>query len=271
MRRKRWGDVAFLGTVLVGNVVGTVFVAGLQNDEGMHSGMVVGGFLVDLMVVLGVLVAVGTTSLADAIASRMRDDRGASLARGFSVAAVALVVLVPSLIVHRDYANHRIPDLADNYARRILEKLPRDAVLVTYGWEYGTPIRYRQIVHGDRPDVVVVGNADMHTEWFPEELAEAAPDLAPPDGVDPVQYTPYVINAALDAGRPVYADMSIVGAIGPSYGLEIDGDVALVAARARRVDGRRRRRAVTRTAQRTRGRRLAHGEGRCGFRTASLP
>ena len=65
-RRRHRGDTLFLGLVLVGNVVGAVFVAGLEHDRGITSGMVVGGFLIDLVLVIGVLVAVGTTALGDA-------------------------------------------------------------------------------------------------------------------------------------------------------------------------------------------------------------
>ncbi len=94
-RRRHRGDTLFLGLVMVANVVGAVFVAGLEHDTGITSGMVVGGFLIDLVLVIGVLVAVGTTALGDAAVAwagaRPRGSRLGALAPGVLRGTVAFV------------------------------------------------------------------------------------------------------------------------------------------------------------------------------------
>jgi len=219
VRRRRACDMWFFGVVMVANVAGAVFISGLEHDRGMASGLVVGGFLIDLMICLSVLVALGATALVDFVASRWR----ASWAGSIALATLFAVVLVPSLIVHREFATHDVPPFADNYARRILATLPPDAVLVTEGWEWGQPIRYRQIVHGEAPDVQVVSFGETQLDWYREILRSEAPDIVPADDVADDVYLQQLVDRAREAGRPVFVDWSLAGAI--TAGGRIHGDL----------------------------------------------
>ena len=153
VRRRQWGESLFFAVVLVGNVVATVFVAGLTNANGITAGVVVGGFLIDLVVVVGVLVAIGTTTLSEGIgawlARRRSGEADAPVSpavRGIVCVLVAIGLLVPSVLVHEPYATHRGPALADLYAERVFSELPHNAVLVVWGAEFAEPLRYLQIV-----------------------------------------------------------------------------------------------------------------------------
>ena len=206
-RRRRRADTIFFAVVALANLVGAVFVSGLEHDKGIIDGLVVGGFLIDLVVVIGVLVALGATAIGDAVAAgrtRGRPPGVGKLSAGLRTAAVAVcavIVLVPSLVVHVPYATHRGPALADNYGRRVLESLPPNAVLVVWGYEYAEPIRYRQIVHGERRDVAVFSGAESPYRWYREELRRELPTIAPAVGLPDNQYVLDFLAAARGSGR----------------------------------------------------------------------
>ncbi len=202
VRRRRLNDTLFFAIVIVGNLVGAIFVAGLEHDNGILSGMVVGGFLIDVVLVLGVLVALGTTwlgELASAVAARGHDGAAPATAartRAIVGVVVALAILVPSIIVHEPYASHRGPAYADDYARRVLDALPQNAVLLTDGWEFGQPLRYLQIVRGERRDVSILSDAEAQTSWYRDELRRELPTIAPASNLPYTAYVPqFVANA----------------------------------------------------------------------------
>ena len=267
VRRRRRADAAFFGVAIIGNLIGAIFIAGLEHDNGITSAMVVGGFLIDLMIVLGVLAGLGTTFVADAAAARIArrsgsDTAGPGRVRSAVLAAAALVVVVPSLVVHTSYASHDTPAFAERYARRVLDELPPDAVLVTAGWEYGQPIRYRQIVLGERPDVLVLSNAETKLGWYRDELSQAVPEIAPAGDVDNQAYVTKFIEAARRAGRPVFVDMSIIGAVGDEAGLRVHGDVAEIIDKQYDRSRRQCAHGVGGVASRASRRRLAERQGR---------
>ncbi len=220
VRRRQWGESLFFAVVLVGNVVATVFVAGLTNANGITAGVVVGGFLIDLVVVVGVLVAIGTTTLSEGIGAwltRRRSgeaDAPASPAvRGIVCVLVAIGLLVPSVLVHEPYATHRGPALADLYAERVFSELPHNAVLVVWGAEFAEPLRYLQIVRGQRRDVSIFSGAESPLPWYRDELTHDYPLLAPPTNLSSGDYVLQLINNALARG-PVYVDMSAISQFG---------------------------------------------------------
>jgi hypothetical protein len=228
--RHRRADTLLFGLVLLANFVGAIFVAGLEHDNGILSGMVVGGFLIDIVVVMGVLTAVGTTALAE-LGATFAERAGRvrpSFVRAGAVTIAAVAVLVPSLLVHWTYASHRGPDYADDYAHRVLDALPANAVLFTDGWEFGQPIRYEQTVRHERRDVTILSDAEAKSPWYREELQQEAPAIAPAMDVSYVDYISQFLNHAMASGRPVYADMSALGLVQGASGLRLDGVVAQI-------------------------------------------
>jgi hypothetical protein len=194
--------------------------------------MVVGGFLVGLFVAAGVLLAVGITALADAAQAALASRDGewgvsARLVQTIVVGAAAIAIVLPSLLVHWAYASHRGPDYADDYARRVLDALPPNAVLFTDGWEFGQPIRYEQIVRRERRDVAILSDAEAKTAWYREELQRQEPAIAPAVDLPYVDYVSQFLNRAIASGRPVFADMSAIGLVQGS-GLALDGVVAQI-------------------------------------------
>src|SRR4029077_18928877 len=132
--------------------------------------------------VIAVLVALGTTFGIDRFTEvvagwitprRNRSGLAATIAaaRPYMAAAIVALVLVPSLVFHYRYANHRMPPLADRYRTRVLGQLPPGAVLFVGGYEFGGPVRYRQVVDGDRPDVTVISADLLGRDWYREQLA----------------------------------------------------------------------------------------------------
>ena len=104
---------------------------------------------------------------------------------------------MPSIIVHEPYASHRGPAYADDYARRVLDALPQNAVLLTDGWEFGQPLRYLQIVRGERRDVSILSDAEAQTSWYRDELRRELPTIAPASNLPYTAYVPqFVANAA---------------------------------------------------------------------------
>ena len=174
MRRNRF---AFLAVVAVANIVAVVFVAGIDNIAGFQTGMVGGGFVIDALLVCAVFAAIGATWAVDEIARWLQERRfrsgyriSAVRAQVIGLVLVGIVAIVPSIVVHAPLANHRMPPLADDYGRRLLSELPHNAVLLTWGEEYGAPILYRQLVYGDRPDVHVISADQLDLAWYREQI-----------------------------------------------------------------------------------------------------
>jgi hypothetical protein len=231
-RRRARGDALFFAVVIVANFLGAIFVSGLEGENGIASGMIVGGFLIDVVIVLGVLTAIGTNAMADGVVSwgSTRPDTLAGsvapeVARSTVVVVAAAAILVPSLLVHAPYASHRRPPFADRYAQQVLSALPDDAVLVVWGWEFAQPMRYRQLVHGERPDVTIFSGAESPYRWYREQLARELPDLAPPIDAEKSQYVLDFVAAAREE-RPVYVDMSALSQFSGAVGFTLDGLVA---------------------------------------------
>jgi hypothetical protein len=233
IRRRQWGAALFFGLVLLANFAGAIFVSGLESENGIASGMIVGGFLIDAVIVAGVLVAIGTSAMADGVASwaagldrsSLLGSTSAPVLLAVVVGAAAVAILLPSVIVHMPYATHRRPPFADRYAQRVLSSLPEDAVLVVWDWEFAQPMRYRQLVHGERPDVTIFSGAESPYEWYREQLQREVPDLAPPVDAGKDEYVlDFIVNAR--AERPVYVDMSAMNQFTGAVGFELDGPVA---------------------------------------------
>ncbi len=232
-RRRRLGDTLFFAIVLLGNLASAVFIAGLNDASGIWSGLVVGGFLIDLVLVSGVLVGLGADALGDlavAVARRALppgdgDRRPAPVVRNIVVVIVALAVLVPSIVVHEAYATHRGVAFADASAVQVLNQLPKNAVLIVFGWEFMQPYVYRQVVDGERRDVKVLDASELNLRWYREEVARTFGAIAPSPALDTNPFLAALLrNAFVDV--PVFVDMSAAGQFIGKFGLVVDGAAA---------------------------------------------
>jgi hypothetical protein len=235
VRRRRLGDTLFFFIVILGNLASVVFISGLQDANGIWSGLVVGGYLIDLILLGGVLVGLGADALGDLAVTTARavrphpgrggDTPSGSLARQIVVSVVALAVLVPSVVVHEKYATHRGVDFADDYAHQILTQLPNDAVLIGWGWEFVQPYIYRQAVYGERGDVKILDADELNLRWYREEVARLFGAMAPSPALEVNHFLAALLNNAL-VKVPVFVDMSAAGQFSGKSGLVVDGALA---------------------------------------------
>ena len=231
----------FLAVVGIGNLLAVVLVAGIDHIKGFFTGMFAGGFLLDALVVITVLAALGITWILEAV-----DDwalrRGHALnARGNRVDAgrfhlivvglLAMALVAPSLVTHYRLADHRIPPLADLYARRVLTAVPPKTVLIVGGYEFSEPMSYRQIVDRDRPDVTIVSADLLGLTWYHDELARrmrlrSAFETAP-KGTSNGDETVRLVKL-VGTSRPVYLDTIAMAFLGTGIGYQADGFVGRV-------------------------------------------
>jgi hypothetical protein len=215
------GPKLFLAVVAVLNFLAVVFVIGNDRIAGFLTGLVAGGYLLDLLVVLAVLAALGTTplterasELSDQIFTPARDRSRAShdphrFQSSFTVALFA-IVLLPSIVVHYQLANHRQQPIADNYAKRVFAELPPHAVLFVNQADLTFPIVYRQTVFADRPDVSVIIETSLQFGWYREQIARTLHLRSPVRSGASNQQVQTLIAELRAARRPAFIDMGMM-------------------------------------------------------------
>ena len=215
LKRVDRGRTTFLAVVGVLNLFAVAFVTGTEQINGFLTGLVAGGYVLDLLIVLAVLVALGTTplveraaELADEIFTPARERAKASHDphRFTTTIMVALfaIVLVPSVLVHYPLANHRQSPIADRYAQRVFSQLPPHAAIFVYQGDLSFPLVYRQAVFGDRPDVSVIIETSLQFGWYREQI-ERALHLRSPVPAGPSDRQVQTLIAELRADRrPVF-------------------------------------------------------------------
>ena len=110
--------------------------------------------------------------------------RNASLVTAAVAAVLLLAPAVGDLEARRQDADRSDDNGAVTWLAEALPAIPQGAVVVSW-WSTSTPLWYAQHVQGLRPDIEVIDDRTM----LDRKLGRA----------------PDVINAALDAGRPIYA------------------------------------------------------------------
>jgi hypothetical protein len=214
------GRKIFLAVLAALNLVAVVFVTGVDGISGFLTGVVAGGYILDLLIVMAVLVAFGTTPIVDFV-GRLTGEKATSPRRRSTAAydpgrfrfwvavAVFFVVLVPSIVVHFAIADHRQPPLADNYAERVLSQLPAHAVLFVYQADLTFPLVYRQAVFANRPDVDFVITTSLQSAWYRDQLARK---LHLPSGVPnvPAERQIQTMIDDLQPHRPVFVDIGMM-------------------------------------------------------------
>jgi 4-amino-4-deoxy-L-arabinose transferase-like glycosyltransferase len=237
LRRERW---VFLIVLAAFDVIAVTLVAGFDSISGFLTVMVVGGFLVDAMIAVAIFAAFGVDEVVTRVsrsigerragkAFRSRADDMASAARGWVLAGIVVLTIVPSLVVHYSYADHRGPPLADRYAQHMLDGLPQGANLLTYEFDWTFPVTYLQTVEHVRPDVHVVAVKELGLDWYREQVAH---DLNVETALRPQRIDLEILSLihALQARGPLYVDTGVMSIFRDKIGYESQGLVARIVA-----------------------------------------
>ena len=110
-------------------------------------------------------IGLGVLQLVELFASFMRQKIAA-------IIATIICLFIPSLMAYQEWDDHdrsqkTLPrDLARNY----LESCPPNAILFSFGDNDTYPLWYAQEVEGIRPDVRVVVNSLLGSDWYMKEL-----------------------------------------------------------------------------------------------------
>jgi hypothetical protein len=226
----------FLAVVGVLNIAFAIVAAGLDKIDGFQSGLIVGGFLLDVFIVVAILVALGTTELLQLATEWARSQTArpqgdpwtpGRIRAGITVVVVA-ALLVPSVVVHYQYANHREPPFVDRYAQRVLAELPPHAVLVVGGYGWALPILYRQIVDHERTDVTVVDGGTTTRAWYREQLSRRY-DVGGAIRGDTDGYDPLVrLIKYWRTSRPVFLDTTGMAVLRDAVGYRAQGFIGEV-------------------------------------------
>ena len=227
----RW----FLGVVGFANLGAVILFAGFGSIQGFGTTLVQGGYLIDTMIVVAVLAALGATAIVTEVEARLAGGDGpgtAMFGRGL-VTTVTVVVLVaativPSILVHHKYANLRVPAYADDYGHDVLAALPRNSVLLVWGEEFSFPMIYRQELEHERPDVTVLSANGIDLAWVRAQFTrrlDLGSTLQP--GAPTQELVPALIKK-LRQTRPVYLDTNAMLALTSIVGYRTDGLVGEV-------------------------------------------
>jgi Protein of unknown function (DUF2723) len=226
-RRRERSTLVFLGVVGLVNLAAVIMMSPAQRIVGFATVIQQGGYLLGTMVVVAVLAAIGTTRVLELRATRAsRQRRFHAMAMAF---VLAVVVLVPSIVVHHRYANQRVPAYADDYARRVFAALPRNSVLLVWGEEFGFPLIYRQLVDRDRTDVSVLSVNSIGLGWARAQLVRRF-DLG--SALDAPTEQQMILNlvAKFRQTRPVFVDTNAMYALSEVLGYRAEGLVGEVVA-----------------------------------------
>jgi len=171
---------------------------------GYRSGIVQGGFVAPVTLTIVIGAALGIDWLAATLSPR--------LGWALTWPMLILVLIVPSMALHRAPATQLQAPIADRYARQLLVPLPRHAVVFAGSQSSSYPLLLAQ-QHGTRPDVSVIAVDGLATHWYRDRAAhELGRDLPP---VGPKRGSGVALRLIDDLRpRSVYLDMEAQRALG---------------------------------------------------------
>jgi hypothetical protein len=210
----------YLAVVGVLSLLAVTLVAGKAPIGGFYAAIEIGAYLLNTLVVLAVLAALGTTwaiaeipRLIGGISGHVRRDTATHHPLRLAlVVGLALIAVLPSILVHYQYADHRQPPLADRYAADVFALLPPHSALIVWGTEFSWPMLYRQVVDHDRPDVAIISADELPIGWAVDELTHRY-HLG--DALRPAP-VPTMVQRLIDRlreTRPVYLETAAMDAL----------------------------------------------------------
>jgi len=217
-----------LVTLTAVNLAAVIARVPIDRIGGFYTSIFAGGFLVDLMIAVAVLVAVGFTFATRAATQYLeqRDEARAHWIIPSVASALAVVVLVPSVAFHYVPANHRVPAIVDDYAARALDVLPPRSVLVVFANDSAFPFEYRQIVDGQRSDVTVINLQGFGYGWYQDQVQRELGVAVPHSG--PILDSPITTMNEIRRTRPVYIDTGAMQVLQSRVAYRVDGFVGEV-------------------------------------------
>jgi hypothetical protein len=233
-RRRDRSHFALLMALFFVNIGAAVFGAWniAYGDRGFEPVLVNDGYVIDAVIATAVLVALGVTAAVSAVApepNRKRRRKEPHSKAGTALLVVmAAVLILPSLVVHYRYANHRGPALADRYAQRVLNTLPPHAVIIAWGTEYAAPLEYRQVVEHERSDVEVVSGPELTLGWYRDQVARRLNIPLRDDGGSDVNATIADFVRAVGDRRKIYLDADAMNALRGTVRYRTLGLIAVV-------------------------------------------
>lgn len=94
------------------------------------------------------------------------------------VLAVALVAGLSVIKINYDKVDEHDETVVESYARGMLASFEKDAVVISFQWDYFiSAAYYLQAVEGERPDVVVIDKELLRRSWYYSQLADRYPGL----------------------------------------------------------------------------------------------
>jgi len=232
-RRLDVARVGFLACAAALNLVAVAIGSAISEMWGFANVIPAGGYLLATMIVVAVLVGVGATGLIEFVVHTATERFGTGHTgavgwfRSVTVLALLAVVVVPSLVVHRENADLRVPPLADRYGNRVLEALPRNAVLLVWGEEYSMPMLYSQLVEHKRPDIAVVSANSIGLAWVRDQLTHRL-NLGSALHLDRGDRMLQRMIARIRETRPVFLDVTAMDVLGPYVAYRTHGFVGEV-------------------------------------------
>jgi hypothetical protein len=230
----------FLSIVAVLNIVAAGFVTGIDRINGFLTGLISGGYLLDVLIVMVVLIGLATTAAVEVVSATIvnwrvparyaaRREEALSRTRSRVLAAVAVIVLVPSLLIHFHSADHRMPPMADRFGHRVLSALPAHAVLFLVESDFEFPLLERQVVDHERRDVTIVVIDQLQLQWYRDLLTRQFHLGSTLRNEESVPEIVALIDKFRET-RPVYLDASAMRILRETVGYRADGLVGEVVA-----------------------------------------
>ncbi|MBL8961203.1 MAG: DUF2723 domain-containing protein, partial [Gemmatimonadetes bacterium] len=188
-----------------------------------------------VVVIVGMLVAVGTGWAGEWVAQRRREGR-----RWAAASAAVVIGLVPLVQLASQWTAHDASRryFTRDFAANALEGLPPNAIYFTVGDNDTFPLWYLQDVEGVRPDVTVINMSLLNTPWyvaqhtrrdptFPISRVAVLTDTTAVDSVVTVPITQDAGHFALPTGSVLPG--TFIGRPRPTYGTAFSpADRALV-------------------------------------------